>query len=88
MAVRSALHAAAAALSELLPWAAPAAEQRALPCCCGHQAYSRELRSKSVLTAAGRVNVSRAYYLCGHCHRGQFPADDELDIAQTQCSPS
>ena len=87
MAVRSALHAAAAALSELLPWAAPVADQRALPCCCGHQAYSRELRSKSVLTAAGRVNVSRAYYLCGHCHRGQFPADAELDIAPTEYSP-
>ena len=41
----------------------------------------------SVLTAVGRVHVSRPYYLCGHCHRGQFPADAELDIVQTECSP-
>ena len=88
MAVRSAMHqAGAAALSELLQWAAPAAGQRSLPCCCGHQAHYRELRSKSVLTALGRVHISRPYYLCGHCHSGQFPADAELDIAQTECSP-
>ena len=89
MALRSAMHqAGAAALSELLQWEAPAAGQRSLPCSCGHQAQYRELRSKSLLTAVSRVDVSRPYYLCGHCHRGQFPADDELDIAQTQCSPS
>ena len=33
------------------------------------------------------MEVSRPYYLCGHCHRGQFPADAELDIAQTEYSP-
>ena len=88
IAVRSAMHqAGAAALSELLQWEAPAAGQRSLPCSCGHQAQYRELRSKSVLTAVGRVHVSRPYYLCGHCHRGQFPADAELDIVQTECSP-
>ena len=88
MAVRWAMHqAGAAALGELLQGEAPAAGQRSLPCSCGHQAHYRELRSKSVLTVVGRVDVSRPYYLCGHCHRGQFPADDELDIAPTQRSP-
>jgi hypothetical protein len=88
MAVRSALHqAGAAALSELLRFAAPTAEQRTLPCDCGHQAHYRELRTKPVLTAVGTVEVSRPYYLCPHCHTGQFPADVELDIAHTDFSP-
>jgi hypothetical protein len=88
MAVRSAMHqAGAAALTELLQWPAPAADQRTVVCACGHPAHYRELRSKPVLTAVGRVEVSRPYYLCSHCHTGQFPADVELDIENTEFSP-
>jgi hypothetical protein len=88
MAVRSALHqAGAAALTELLRFAEPTAEQRTLPCDCGLQADYRELRTKLVLTAVGKVEVSRPYYLCPHCHTGQFPADLELDIEHTEFSP-
>jgi hypothetical protein len=77
----------AAALSELLQFPAPAEEQRSIPCGCGHQAHYQELRAKRVLSAVGAVNVSRPYYLCPHCHSGQFPADVELDIAHTELSP-
>ena len=88
MAVRSAMHqAGAAALTELLQFAAPDAGQRAIPCSCGHPAQYRELRSKPVLTAVGQVKVSRPYYLCPRCHTGQFPADVELDIKDTEFSP-
>jgi len=88
MAVRSAMHhAGATALTELLQFPEPAADRRTLPCPCGRQACYRELRSKPVLTAVGQVKVSRSYYLCPHCHRGQFPADAELDIEHTQFSP-
>jgi len=88
MAVRSALHqAGAAALSKLLQFAAPVADQRTIPCSCGQEALYRELRSKPVLTAVGKVEVSRPYYLCAHCHSGQFPADVELDIENTEFSP-
>ena len=88
MAMRSALHhAGATALSELLQFPVPAAEQRSIPCPCGHQAGYQELRSKPLLTAVGEVTVSRPYYLCTHCHRGQFPADVELDIVNTESSP-
>jgi hypothetical protein len=45
------------------------------------------LRTKPVLTAVGQVQVSRPYYLCRHCHTGQFPADVELDIENTEFSP-
>jgi hypothetical protein len=88
MAVRSAMHqAGAAVLTELLQFAAPEKEQRSIPCSCGHQARYRELRSKPVLTAVGKAEVSRPYYLCPHCHTGQFPADVELDIENTEFSP-
>lgn len=88
MAVRSAMHqAGAAALTELLQWEVPVASQRTLPCPCGQQAHYRELRSKSVLTAVGQVTLSRPYYLCSQCGNGQFPADAELDVANTEFSP-
>ena len=88
MAVRSAMHhAGASALTELLQFPVPAADQRALPCKCGHEAFYREFRWKAVLTALGQVNVSRPYYLCPYCHCGQFPADVELDIENTELSP-
>ena len=88
MAMRSAMHhAGATALSELLQFPIPAAEQRSVACPCGHQARYQELRSKPVLTAVGEITVSRPYYLCSHCHHGQFPADVELDIENTESSP-
>jgi hypothetical protein len=88
MAVRSAMHqAGATALTELLRFPAPTADQRTIPCACGQQAAYRDIRSKPVLTAVGKVEVSRPYYLCTHCHNGQFPADVELDIENMEFSP-
>ena len=88
MAVRSAMHqAGAAALTGLLQFPAPAAGRGRLPCSCGHQSHYRGMRSKPLLTAVGKVEVSRPYYLCSHCHTGQFPADVELDIEDTEFSP-
>jgi hypothetical protein len=88
MGFRAALHqAGAAALTQLLQFAVPAADQRGIPCPCGHQAHYRELRSRRLLTALGEVELSRPYYLCPHCHHGQFPADVELDIDKTEFSP-
>jgi hypothetical protein len=89
MALRSALHrAGAAALTELLRFAAPPAEQRTLPCGCGQPARYHDLRTKPVLTALGPAQVSRPYYWCPTCHAGQFPADRELDIENTEFSPA
>ena len=88
MAVRSALHqAGAAALTQLLPFAAPPPDQPSLPCGCGQQAQYQQLRSKPLLTVVGPATVSRPYYLCPHCHEGQFPADVALDIENTEFSP-
>jgi hypothetical protein len=86
--LRSAMHrAGAAGLTQLLQFPVPPAGQRTVSCSCGHTAHYRELRSKPVLTAVGKVEVSRPYYLCPHCHHGQFPADVELDIENTEFSP-
>jgi len=88
MAVRSAMHrAGAAALNELLDFPAPAKAEHTVACPCGQAAAYRELRCKPVLTAVGPVQVSRPYYLCPHCHTGQFPVDVELDIDRTEFSP-
>ncbi len=88
MAVRATVHrAGAAALAELLRFPAPTAERRTQACPCGRKAHYRELRTKPVLTAVGWVEVSRPYYGCPDCHAGQFPADVELDIQDTEISP-
>ena len=88
MAVRSALHrAGAAALTQLLRFPVPAEDQRTVAGAGGEPARYREQRRKSVLTAMGRAQVIRPYYLCAHCHAGQFPADVELDIENTEFSP-
>ena len=87
-ALRAALHqAGAAALSQVLQFAAPAADERQLPCPCGHHARYQEIRSKPLLTIVGPVLLSRPYYLCSQCHVGQFPVDVELDIENTEFSP-
>jgi hypothetical protein len=88
MAFRVAMHqAGAAALSQLLQFVEPAAEQRAIACPCGHQAQYRDLRSRRILTAVGEVELKRPWYLCAHCHNGQFPVDAQLDIENRDCSP-
>lgn len=86
--MRIALHdAGASALSELLQFEAPVPDRRLLPCACGHQARYQELRSRSVLTVVGWAEMKRPWYLCPFCHQGQFPADAELDIEDTDFSP-
>ncbi len=87
--MRSAMHqAGATALSELLKFDPPGPERRQLPCACGHMAQYVELRSKTVLTAVGEGECLRPYFLCERCHRGQFPIDVELDVENTELSPS
>ena len=88
MVVRSVMHqAGASVLTRLLRFASPAAARQTIPCACSHQARYRELRSRPVLTVVGKVEISRPYYLCSHCHSGQFPADVELDVENTEFSP-
>lgn len=86
MAVRAAMHrGGSACLTHLLQQHPPA--ERSLPCSCGAKAQYREMRSKSILTAVGSAQVLRPYYHCSRCQRGQFPADQVLDVEGTEFSP-
>jgi hypothetical protein len=88
LALRASLHqAGAVALSGLLRFDPPSANERQLPCACGHGASYVGLRAKSLLTAVGEAQCLRPYYLCEHCHHGQFPVDAELDIEDSELSP-
>jgi len=86
MATRAALHrAGAAVLEELL--ASPQEGPRQVRCGCGQWADYRGRRPKQLLTVLGRVETERSYYVCAHCHRGQSPRDQELDVEGTEYSP-
>jgi len=87
-AIRSAMHqAGAAALSQLLACDPPGPEQRERVCSCGQTAPYRELRSRRILTMVGEVELLRPYYLCSHCHHGQFPCDVQLEVENQDLSP-
>ena len=79
--------AGAAALTQLLRFDPPEADQRAISCPCSHSAHYKELRSKTLLTVLGPVELSRPYFLCAHCSKGQYPADVELGVAGLESSP-
>ena len=88
MAVRSGMHdAGAAALTQLWQFETPPQDRRSVACSCTSQALYRELRPKKIMTIVGEVTIARPYYLCPHCHQGQFPGDVELDIENTEFSP-
>jgi hypothetical protein len=88
MAFRAALHqAGAAALTQLLQFPEPGPDERAVACPCGHKARYRELSSRCILTVLGEVELLRPWYLCPHCHHGQFPVDRLLDVENRDCSP-
>lgn len=88
VAMRSAMHqAGAVALGELLQCDVPGPDQLDVACSCGRSARYRELRCRRILTAVGEVELVRPYYLCPHCHQGQFPFDAELDVEDKDLSP-
>ena len=88
MALRSAMHqVSAVALGQLLQCDPPGPEQRQRACSCGQTATYQELRSRRILTVVGEVELLRPYYLCLHCHHGQFPLDVELDVEHLDLSP-
>ena len=86
MLVRGSMHRAGAEiLNRLL--SSPASEPQQTPCACGHAAQCHDTRPKQLLTALGPVRFQRSYYVCPHCHQGQSPRDDELDVSGVAYSP-
>lgn len=88
MAMRMAMHrVGTVALTQLLHCDPPRQQQREVACSCGQTASYREMRPRRLLTIMGKVELVRPYYLCSHCHHGQFPFDAELDIENQDLSP-
>jgi hypothetical protein len=88
MSLRTTLHQVGSiALQQLLQYEEPALAERTLACPCGQPAQYLQLRSKTVLTVLGKVELRRPYYRCPQCGNGQFPVDEELDVNQTSKSP-
>ena len=58
-----------------------------IPCACGEHASYTRMREGVLLTTHGRVSFKRRYYLCGHCHRGQYPLDAEFGYEPGQMTP-
>lgn len=86
MLVRGCMHqAGASALSRLLSLTCDRAGE--VPCACGQSARYHDTRAKQLLTVLGPVTMQRPYYVCPHCHQGQCPRDEELDVEGTECSP-
>lgn len=87
MAIRSTMHRAGASVIEKL-LNAHALHEREVDCKCGQQARLHQIRPKQILTALGRIQIERAYYVCSHCHQGQSPLDRQLDVEGTEYSPA
>ena len=47
-------------------------------CPCGEEAEYVRRREGVIITLFNRVRFWRAYYLCPHCHHGQYPLDQRL----------
>jgi len=58
------------------------------PCPCGSSATYRRHHELTVVTAAGRLRVGRAYYYCDHCRKGHCPADGRLGLGPANTTPT
>ena len=59
-----------------------------LPCPCGRRAKFVGYRSRWVVTRAGPVQVTRAYYHCRHCGQSQAPWDRREGLSSRQWTPA
>jgi hypothetical protein len=58
-----------------------------LRCDCGSPMQSRGREPKTILTVLGQVTINRSAYECTSCATTRFPADELLDIEDTEFSP-
>jgi hypothetical protein len=57
-------------------------------CPCGGGAAYRRYHPLTVVTAAGRLEVRRAYYYCDRCRKGRCPADGRLGLGPANTTPT
>jgi hypothetical protein len=54
--------------------------ERAVACDCSNEAAYIRHRSTCLHTIFGKLQVTRAYYLCPTCHQGTYPLDKKLGL--------
>ena len=59
---------------------------RRIECECGAEATYIRQRNARLHTIFGKLNVTRAYYLCSACHHGSCPLDTELGLRPNRLS--
>lgn len=58
-----------------------------LRCECGAAMQSRGREPKTILTILGSITINRSAYECTSCEKTRFPADEKLDVVDTEFSP-
>src|SRR5436190_2347638 len=57
-------------------------------CPCGGRATFQRFHALTLVTAAGRIRVRRAYYHCARCGQGHCPADARLRLGPCHTTPT
>jgi len=57
-------------------------------CSCGGRATFQRYHGVTLVTAAGRIRVRRAYYHCRRCGKGHCPADARLRLGPSHTTPT
>lgn len=58
----------------------PTYPDETVDCHCGEQAGYVRQREGCLRTLFGKVKIKRAYYVCDHCHEGNYPLDKQLGL--------
>jgi hypothetical protein len=75
-------------IERTLPEEAERKEGNQAACACGGAARFQRYHGLTVVTAAGRVRVRRAYYHCAACGKGHCPADLSLRLGPGNTTPT
>lgn len=75
-------------IERTLPEEAERKEGNQSACPCGGTATFKRYHGLTVVTAAGRVRVRRAYYHCAGCGQGHCPADGRLRLGPGNTTPT
>lgn len=75
-------------IERTLPEEAERKEGNQSACACGGTATFQRYHGLTVVTAAGRVRVRRAYYYCEACGKGHCPADTRLRLGPGNTTPT
>jgi hypothetical protein len=73
---------------QILPHEAERKDGNQTSCPCGGTATYQRHHGLTLVTAAGRVRVRRAYYHCEQCGKGHCPADARLRLGPSNTTPT